>query len=205
MATPQNRNNTASGSATTKKTFTANRVGNDHGSINLGHIHKKSDVIADVLLQASDGRHSIVLDKDSKRKGTTTSTSPGRFQVVCGMDEDSSKDTLYLEAKHGNIVIKATDGRVRIEGVSIDLITVGEGGTKGNIRMKATETIELDGKKVIINAKSMYKLATAGRAEICANSSMKIYGSIIRGVTDAVATKDSKNNNRPFQNAQQLK
>lgn len=204
MATPQNRNNTASGSGRAGKSYTTTRVGNDHGSINFGHIHKKSDVIADVLLQASDGRHSITLDKDSKRKGTTTSTSPGRFQVVCGMNEDSSKDTLFLEAEHGNIVIKATDGRIRLEGVSIDLVAVGEGGTKGNIRMKAGETIELDGKKVLINAKSMYKLATAGKAEICANSSMKIYSAIIRGVTDACATRDSKVGGRRFQKEQQL-
>ena len=205
MAIPKNRNNTASGSGTTKKSSTSSRTGNDHGSINFGHIHKKSDVIADVLLQASDGRHSIALDKDSKRKGTTTSTSPGRFQVVCGINEDSSKDTLYLEAEHGNIVIKATDGRIRLEGVSIDLIAVGEGGTKGNIRMKAGETIEIDGKKILINAKSMYKLATAGKAEIIANSSMKIYSAIIRGVTDAVATRDSKCGGKRFHKEQQLK
>ena len=205
MPIPKNRNNTASGSGTAAKSSTTSRTGNDHGSINFGHIHKKSDVIADVLLQASDGRHSIVLDKDSNRKGTTTSSSPGRFQVVCGMNEDSSKDTLYLEAEHGNIVIKATDGRIRLEGVSIDLIALGEGGTKGNIRMKAGETIEIDGKKVLINAKSMYKLATAGKAEIIANSSMKIYSAIIRGVTDAVANRDSKNNNGSFQKDQQLK
>jgi hypothetical protein len=38
----------------------------------------------------------------------------------------------------------------------------------------------------------MYKLATAGVAEICANSAMTIYSSVIRGVTDAVANRDSK-------------
>jgi hypothetical protein len=204
MPTPQNRNNTAAGSGTAKKTYTATRSGNDHGSISFGHIHKKSEVIADVLLQATDGRHSLVLDKNGTRKGTTTSTSPGRFSVVCGINEDSSKDTLYLEAQHGNIVIKATDGRIRLEGVDIDLIAIGEGGSKGNIRMKASETIEIDGKKVLINAKSMYKLATAGRAEIIANSSMKIYSSIIRGVTDAVATRDSKVGGKRFQKEQQL-
>jgi hypothetical protein len=205
MPTPQNRNNTAAGSGTAKKTHTATRSGNDHGSIGLGLIDKKSAVISDLILQASAGRHSIVLDKNGGRKGTTTSTSPGRFQLLCGVEEDSSKDTLYLEAQHGNIVIKATNGRIRLEGVDIDLMAIGEGGSKGNIRMKASETVEIDGKKVLINAKSMYKLATAGRAEIIANSSMKIYSSIIRGVTDACATKDSKTGNRKFQQEQQLK
>ena len=38
----------------------------------------------------------------------------------------------------------------------------------------------------------MYKLCTAGDAEIVANGVLEIYGSIIRGVTDAVKIKDSK-------------
>jgi hypothetical protein len=47
-------------------------------------------------------------------------------------------------------------------------------------------------RKVLVNATVMYKLATAGTAEICANSAMTIYSSVIRGVTDAVANRDSK-------------
>jgi hypothetical protein len=44
----------------------------------------------------------------------------------------------------------------------------------------------------------MYKLATAGTAEICANSAMTIYSSCIRGVTDAVANRDSKVGGKAF-------
>jgi hypothetical protein len=79
-------------------------------------------------------------------------------------------------------------------------LQVGEGGSKGNIRLKASENIELDAdNKVLINAKAMYKLATAGTAEICANSAMTIYSSCIRGVTDAVANRDSKCGGKDFQ------
>jgi hypothetical protein len=48
----------------------------------------------------------------------------------------------------------------------------------------------------------MYKLATAGKAEIVANSAMTIYSSVIRGVSDAVANKDSKVGGQDFQRKQ---
>ena len=89
-----------------------------------------------------------------------------------------------------------------MQGTDIELIARGSGGSKGNIRMKASENIELDAKKVLVNATVMYKLATAGTAEIVANSAMTIYSSCIRGVTDAVANRDSKIGGKDFQTKQ---
>ena len=45
----------------------------------------------------------------------------------------------------------------------------------------------------------MYRLATPGTAEIVANGAMTLYASIIRGVSDAVANKDSKVGGRTVQ------
>ena len=78
-----------------------------------------------------------------------------------------------------------------------------QGGSKGNIRMAATELVEITGKKIVVDAKSLYRLATPGTAEIVANSCMNIYSSVIRGVTDAVANKDSKVGGKNFQSKQQ--
>ena len=213
MATPQNRRNTRVGSPrsaayaggslpennTSKKSYTSVRYGNDHGSINFGHIHKQADVISDVLLQASDGRHHITLDIDGQRKGWTTVASPGHFQLQCGMDGVEADDTLFLNAVHGNIVIVASDGKIRFQGTDIEFVAVGEGGSKGNIRMKASENIELDSKKILLNSKSLCKIASPGNVELAANSCLKIYGSLIKGTTDAVSNKDSKVGGRNFQ------
>lgn len=216
MATSQNRINTRVGAPRSaaystgslpennrsKKNYTGLRYGNDHGSINFGHVHKLGETTADVLLQASDGRHSISLDKDGQRKGCTQLTAPGRISIESGEDRTETEDTLFIHAWHGNICIIAQDGKLRLQGTDIELVAVGEGGSKGNIRMKATESIDIDGKKVLINAKTMYKLATSGKAEIAANSCMSIYSSIVRGVTDACANKDSKVGGRKFQVSQ---
>jgi uncharacterized protein (DUF2345 family) len=198
MATSHNSNQTRV-TEPAKKNYTAIRLGNDHGSITFGHIAADASVTSDVMLQASDGRHSIILDKDGPRKGCTQITAPGRISIQSGEDKEESEDTLFINAVNGNIDIIASNGKIRLQGTDIELIAVGEGGSKGNVRIKANENIELDAdNKVLINAKAMYKLATAGKAEIVANSCMTMYASVIRGVSDAVANQDSKCGGRDF-------
>lgn len=178
---------------TAKKNYDATNAGNRHGSISFGHISADGAVTSDVCIQASDGRHGIRLEKDGPRKGCVQVTGPGRIAIQSGEDRQEAEDTLFINALNGNICIIASNGKIRMQATDIELIANGEGGSKGNIRLKASENIELDAdNKVLINAKGMYKLATAGVAEICANSAMTIYSSVIRGVTDAVANRDSK-------------
>lgn len=207
MATPQNRKNTRIGgqsTLTSKRNYTATRFGNDHGSINFGHLHKNGDVTSDILLQASDGRHHITLEKDGdKRKGSTIVAAPGNFALRCGDDKSEAEDTCWINAVNGNIQLVATKGKIILQAEDVIIKAVGEGGSKGNIRMTATELIELTSKKVSIDAKSLYRLATSGEAEIVANSCMSIYSSVIRGVTDAVANRDSKVGGKRFQSKQQ--
>jgi uncharacterized protein (DUF2345 family) len=100
---------------------------------------------------------------------------------------------LLIHTFNGNIDIIATNGKIRMQATDIELIAVGEGGSKGNIRMKANENIELKAdNKVLIDGTAMYKLATAGVAEIVANSAMTIYSSVIRGISDGVSVRNSK-------------
>jgi hypothetical protein len=214
MATSQNRINTrvgaTSGAAnsdgalpennTSKKNYTAIRYGNDHGSVSFGHIHKDGAVTSDVLLQGSDGRHGLTMDKDGPRKGWTTITAPGNLSIKAGMDNVEAQDTVFINAENGNIDIIATNGKIRLQGTDIELIAVGEGGSKGNVRIQANENVDIKAdNKVVIDAKTMIKIATPGKLELSANSCMKIYSSMIRGVTDAVANQDSKVGGQDFQ------
>jgi len=196
MAIPQNTppSNTRDGS-TAASNYSTTTMGQKDGSISFGHIAKPGDVIHDIKLQAEDGRHQISLDKNEPRKGWTTSTSPGNFQVLCGLDASTSppdKDTLILTARNGNIVIRAENGRVRIEGLDVDIVATGQ-GDRGNILAKANDGIKLDCKNLNMATSNSWKLMTTGIGEMTANTSMKMYSSLIQGVTDAVANKDSKN------------
>ena len=187
-------------SDTAKQNYTAQTWSNDHGSITLGQVDYVGSVTSAFFVEGKDARHSFSLDNDGTRKGWTTSTSPGAFQVECGSDRVEAEDSLILEARNGNIIIKAHNGKIRLQGTDIELIAIGEGETKGNIVCSATESFMIhETKKVLINASVMYKLSTSGIGEVTANSVLKVYGSIIRGVTDACSVKDSKVGGKRYQ------
>tara|TARA_R100001460_G_scaffold14315_1_gene32083 strand:- start:50 stop:673 length:624 start_codon:yes stop_codon:yes gene_type:complete len=184
-----------------KKTYTTVKYCNDHASISFGHIHKRADVISDLMLRGSDGEHFFSMDKDGQRKGWTTSMCPGNFQVECGSNRTKDDDTCMINAKNGNIDIIATNGKIRLQANSIELVAVGD-NSEGNIILEATETISLDATKVIVNSKVNTKILSSGVTELIGNSCLKIYGSVIRGVTDACAVKDSKVGGQRYQQQQ---
>lgn len=173
-----------------KQNYTAIRYGNDHGSITFGHIHKQGDVTAAVMLQTSDGAHQFSMDEDGQRKGWTTLIAPGNIQMEAGSENQEAQDTLMFNAKNGNIIIKSNNGKIRLEGTDIELVAVGSGGDKGNIRMTATENITTDSKKLLMNASVSYKIATSGNGEVIANSILTIYGAFFRGVDASCSVKD---------------
>ena len=187
---PSNPNDTA------KQNYTAIRYGNDHGSISFGVIHKPGDVTAGVKLQTHEGDHTFFMDKDGPRKGWTTSLSPGNFQVQCGERKEEAEDSMILNALNGNIIICASNGKIRLQATDIELIAVGEGGAKGNIRLDATENISTSSKSFKINSVNSLSFNSPSNMEIAANGVLTLYGSVIRGVTDACAVKDSKNGNK---------
>ena len=184
-----------------KQNYSAIRYGNDKGSIAFGTLDKKATVTSGVKLDTSDGRHQLNLEIDGNRKGWTSSTSPGNFQVECGSDKEEADDTLVLNALNGNICITATNGKIRLQGTDIELVAVGEGDSgRGNITCSATETFTVHKTPMIIlDSKSLTKITSTGIISIAANSCLKMYGSIIRGVTDACSKKDSKCGGKNFQ------
>ena len=190
----KNFNAQANPSDTAKNNYTAIRYGNDHGSLNCGHVHKPGDVTAGILLQAKDGRHSFFMDNDGQRKGWTSTVSPGNYQVTCGEDNEEAQDSMFLHATNGNIVVLATNGKLRLQATDIELVAIGEGGSKGNIKMTASENVSIDCKKFQFNAKNYYKLCTSGKADVIANGVLNMYGSIVKAVSDGCSLKDSKNN-----------
>ena len=175
-----------------QQNYTEIGLGNDKGSIKMAHVHKQGDVTAGIGLYTPDAEHQLSLDIDGQRKGWTIATGPGAFQVECGSAMEEAENSVLITAVNGDISIVATNGKIRLQGTDIELTAVGEGQTKGNIKLEATENVLIESKKVVVTAKTLYKLCTSGDAEVVANGVLELYGSIIRGVTDAVKIKDSK-------------
>ena len=175
-----------------KENYTEYQIKNEKGSISLGSIDKQAGVTAGVSLNTPDGEHCFKLEIDGPRKGWTTSTGPGNFNVECGSANEEAQDTIMINAKHGNINIVATDGKIRLQGTDIELVAVGAGDNKGNIKMEATESIITNSKKLMMSAKALYRIATPGIGEVVANGILQMYGSIFRGVSDGCVLKNSK-------------
>ena len=184
--------NNRGGDTPAKQNYTAIGLGNDKGSFQSGRIHKQGDVTAGPGLYTPDGEHQLSLDIDGKREGWTVSTSPGAFQVECGSKMEEAENAVIITAVNGDISIKATNGKIRLQGTDIELVAMGEGQTKGNIKLTSSENVIVESKKVLVTAKTMYKLCTPGDAEVIANGTLELYGNVIRGVTAAVKIKDSK-------------
>ena len=187
---------------TAKQNYTELGWGNESGSIRLGHIHKQGDVTAGVILQTPDAEHQLSLDIDGQRKGWTTSIGPGAFSVECGSALEEAQDSLILNAKNGNICITATNGKIRLQATDIELIAIGEGGSKGNIKMEATESIISNAKKTMLPSKAFFRISTPGIGEVVANGILQMYGSIFRGVSDGCYLKNSKVGGRNYAIAQ---
>ena len=189
---------------TAKLNYTASSLGNDKGSIAFGHIHEKGDVTSGVMLRTPDGKHQMSMDIDGERKGWTTFTGPGNFTVEAGEKNEKIMVTIMINSKKGDIDIIANDGNIKLEANNIELIARGEGGSEGNITCTATENFTVkDTKKVLIDASVAFTLSTTGIGNVTANSCLNLYGSIIKGVTDACGVKPSKNSNKSFWDKQQ--
>ena len=201
MATPTTQVNTRGGEGTTnpptdtaKKNYTAQTIGkNEKGSVWIGPIHKQGDVTSAVVLRNEQDRtHQLCLDIDGERPGSTTSTSPGKLQMTCGDNMKEAEDSCLIEARNGNIIIKASNGKIRMEATDIEMVTTGEGETKGNVKITSSENIILNCKKLQTNSSVYTKLCSAGDFETAANGVMSIYGSLFNAITDAVFGKPSK-------------
>ena len=198
MPTRKNTKNSRKGSPTAKCNYNAIQLGNDHGRIAFGKIHKKADVTSSVMLEAKDGRHKFSMDHDGQRKGWTTLTSPGSIQMKCGHDLAEEEDGFFLESINGDIDIIATNGKIRLQANDIELVTVGGDTDAGHIKMTASESITMDAKKITCTGKNLVRLATPNTLDLVANGQMKFISGVCRAATNGSAQKDSKYNHKFF-------
>ena len=201
MSTPTTQVNTRGGKGTTnpptdtaKQNYTAQTIGkNEKGSVWIGPIHKQGDVTSAVVLRNEQDRtHQLCLDIDGERPGSTTSTSPGKLQMDCGDNMKEAEDSCLIHAHNGNIIIKASNGKIRMEATDIEIVTKGDGETKGHLKLNIDETIEVECKKLVTSSQVLTKLCSAGDFEQAANGVLSTYASLLTSITDAVFKKPSK-------------
>ena len=168
-----------------KKNYWTQAIGTQDALIQFGGVSSEKDVTSSFKVRALDGRHFFTMDQDGQRKGWTTLVSPGATQIVTGEDLVKGQNAIFVEAENGDIIIKATDGNIRLEGDKIELVA------REEINMEAHNKIDINSNNVNIDARSTMKITAKRLLSIDAGCGIEILSKIIKGVSAATTNPTS--------------
>ena len=184
-----------------KCNFWAQEIGTQNGVIKFGALSPTGDVTASVQIVGLDGRHFIAMEEDGKRKQWTTMNAPGAFQINAGEDliqinegggegrkNKVEQNCIFMNAENGDITIRARNGKLRLEGLDIEMVATGN-SPEGVCWVRANETIKLDSKNVTIDGKQSFKLLSTGLLTIGGLLGTTILSPLVTGVTAASMSK----------------
>ena len=171
-----------------KKNFWNQVISAMNGSITFGKLSPEGDVTSSVAIEARDGRHFMCFDEDGQRTGYTLMSAPGATFIETGDDLTQEQIGVMILSKNGDINIKATKGKIKLEALDIELIANGN-APQGVIWANAYETLKLDSKNVTIDGKQSCKIMTSGLMTIRGSLGMQMLSPLIEGVSRAL-TKD---------------
>lgn len=176
------------------KNYHTIRYGTSDGELKFGHL-TNDNVLSSVMLRSGRAsNHYITLDSSGgeHRKYGTICRSPGSFQVRAGDFVTGETPGVYIEAVSGDLILRAPSGRVRIEGVNIDMTATGVDGENGNITLSANEKIIAKGQIIEVSSKVSTKIFSEKTVECIGNGILNIYGGLIDCADGATKLNGSK-------------
>ena len=181
-----------------KKNYHTIRYGTAEGEIKFGHIHTDNVNSAVMLRSGHTFQHYMTMDGPGGEKFRTHSTTfrgPGSFQVKHGDGVPDEQPGIYLDAVNGDIVIRAANGRIRMEALDVDIRATG-GGERGNIVLDANEKVIMNAQTIACNAKVAARFFSEKTVEVVGNNVLNMYGGFVDiadGSSTAIIGKGSKN------------
>jgi len=177
---------------TKKESFHPYFVGTEHGRLSFGTIRKNNEISACMLQSGPDGgRHYVTMDstgnKEDGMRGSTKAFCPGTLTVKSGKDienytvpstEPNNIPAIWCEAENGDIIIKASRGKIRIEAEDIVLNANGFDGKTGNIKLNSNDKITLKSQIIDINATVSTKIFSEKTVEVIGKGLLNIYGGL---------------------------
>ena len=180
------------------KNYHTIRYGTAEGEIKFGHIHTDNVNSAVMLRSGHTFRHYMTMDGpggEDFRTHSTTFRGPGSFQVKHGDGVPDEQPGIYLDAVNGDIVIRAANGRIRMEALDVDIRATGA-GDRGNIVLDANDKVIMNAQTISCNAKVAARFFSEKTVEVVGNNVLNMYGGFVDiadGSSTAVAGKGSKN------------
>ena len=189
-----------------KENFHPYYIGTNHGRISFGEVRASNQYSACMLQSGPDGgRHYMTMDEgdgngEDGTRGCTKTYCPGTFTVKTGKDIVNYEENndpkgipgIWFEAENGDIVIKATHGKIRLEADDIIMNAKGFDGKTGNITLEATDKISLDGQIVDIKGTVQTKIFSEKTVEVIGKGIMNIYGGLCDFADRSTKGKPSK-------------
>ena len=176
-----------------RKNYETIRYGNKDGEIKFGHIHQDNTLSAAMIRSGSESLHYITLDATGEdfRKNGTICRSKGAFQVKAGDAVKDGNPGVYIDAVNGDLVLRAPNGRVRIEGINVD-IKAGTNEEQGVVNIEGSTKVLI--KAPIINASSEIstRIFSENTVEVIGNAICNIYGGFLDLADGATTRKGSK-------------
>jgi hypothetical protein len=186
-----------------KKNYHTIRYGTAEGEIKFGHIHTDNVNSAVMLRSGHTFQHYMTMDGPGGEKFRTHSTTfrgPGSFQVKHGDGVPDEQPGIYLDAVNGDIVIRAANGRIRMEALDVDIRATGA-GDRGNIVLDANDKVIMNAQTISCNAKVAARFFSEKTVEIIGNNVLNMYGGFMDmadGSSTALLGKGSKNGKDPL-------
>ena len=180
------------------KNYHTIRYGTAEGEIKFGHVHTDNVNSAVMLRSGHTFQHYMTMDGpggEDFRTHSTTFRGPGSFQVKHGEGVPDEQPGIYLDAVNGDIVIRAANGRIRMEALDVDIRATGS-GERGNIVLDANDKVIMNAQTIACNAKVAARFFSEKTVEVVGNNVLNMYGGFVDiadGSSAAVASKGSKN------------
>ncbi len=144
-----------------KKTFWGQVIQTLTGALAFNVITENKDVTSAVEITGKDGRHYIDLTEDGTRKGWTSINAPGAININAGEDLKKGQDGIFFNSENGDIIIRARNGKIRIEGLDIEITATGS-GREGFITAGANNSTKVTSNNITLNGKESVKLEATG-------------------------------------------
>lgn len=174
-----------------KETFEALQYGNRFGHLSFGSLNLagtgglEADVLTGVSLQAYNSLHYVHMENDGDRKGWTMMRNPGTWEVKCGDSLKGGGLGALIWAENGDIVLRAPNGRIRLEAVDIDLNATGYNEKNGYINIESNNTVSVKTGTFKVKADNGINLFTPQAINIVTNTAMNLASNLVGGLTSA--------------------
>jgi hypothetical protein len=182
-----------------KETFESLTWSNRFGALTLGSLNLsgqgglESDVLSGIGLQAFNSLHYVQMENDGPRKGWTLQRNPGVWEVKCGDSVKEGDIGGYVQVENGDLVLKAPNGRIRLQAVDIDIRADGYNQKTGVINIDANAgEVFISANKVKVKSQDGISLFSPQAIDIVSNTAMNLASNFVGGFTSAAAQLGAK-------------